>query len=91
VQTAVDRKDPRVSPIYADLSKGFSPSLIVDGTRCLLLSQSVRFYNALGVAGQETTLDIYEGMWHVFQQFPLPESEVSIRKSAAFINWRLNK
>jgi acetyl esterase/lipase len=40
----------------------------------------------LEAAGQETKLDVYEGMWHVFQQVPIPESEVAIRKSAAFIN-----
>ena len=78
--------DPRVSPLYADFSKGFSPALIVDSTKCIFLSTSVRLFQKLEVAGQEAKLDIYEGMWHVFQQVPLPESEVSLGKSAAFIN-----
>jgi epsilon-lactone hydrolase len=54
--------DPRVSPLYADLSKGFSPALIVVGTKEMLLSSSVRFYQALEAAGQSVKLDVYEGM-----------------------------
>ena len=34
-------------------------------------------------------LDIYEGMWRVFQQVPGSESKVAIAKSAAFINKHL--
>jgi acetyl esterase/lipase len=85
----LDLNDPRISPLYADFSKGFSPSLIIDGTKCIFLSTSVRMYQALEQAGQETKLDIYEGMWHAFQLIPVPESEVSIEKSAAFINKHL--
>ena len=58
--------DPRVAPLYADLSKGFSPALIIAGTKEILLSSSVRFYQKLEAAGQSAKLDIYEGMWHVF-------------------------
>ena len=85
----LDLTDPRVSPMYADFSKGFPPSLITDGTKCIFLSTSVRLYQVLEAAGQETKLDVYEGMWHVFQQVPIPESEVAIKKSAAFINKHL--
>jgi acetyl esterase/lipase len=85
----LDLTDPHVSPLYADFSKGFPPSLITEGTKCIFLSTSVRLYQALEAAGQETKLDVYEGMWHVFQQVPIPESEVAIRKSAAFINKHL--
>jgi acetyl esterase/lipase len=85
----LDLTDPRVSPLYADLSKGFSPVLITDGTKCIFLSTSVRLYQALETAGQQVKLDIYEGMWHVFQQNPMPESEVAIKKSAGFIHQHL--
>ena len=83
--------DPRVSPLYADLSKGFSPALIVVGTKELLLSSSVRFYQALEAAGQSVKLDVYEGMWHVFPQYGLPESKVAVEKSAKFINDHLHQ
>ena len=76
--------DPRVSPLYADLSRGFAPTLIVVGTKEMLLSSSVRFYQALEAAGQSVKLDVYEGMWHVFPQYGLPESRVAVEKSAKF-------
>ena len=81
--------DPRVSPLYADFSKGFPPSLITEGTKCIFLSTSVRLYQALEIANQSVKLDMYEGMWHVFQQTPMPESEIAIRKAAEFINSHL--
>ena len=84
-----DLKDPRVSPIYADFRKGFPPSLIQAGTKEILLSAAVRFFQKLEAAGQDTKLDIYEGMWHGFQLHPLPEAEIALRKSAAFINKHL--
>ena len=83
--------DPRVSPLYADLSKGFPPVLIVVGTKELLLSSSVRFYQALEAAGQPVKLDVYEGMWHAFPQYGLPESKVAVEKSAEFINDHLHR
>ena len=87
----LDFKDPRVSPIFADLSKGYSPTLFEAGTKEMPLSNAVRFYQTLEAAGQDTTLDIYEGMWHLFQQHDVPEAEVALSKSAAFINKHLGK
>jgi epsilon-lactone hydrolase len=83
--------DPRVSPLYADLSRGFSPALIVVGTKEMLLSSSVRFYQALEAAGQSVEVDVYEGMWHAFPQYGLPESKVAVDKSAEFINDHLHQ
>ncbi len=85
----LDLTDPRISPLYADFSDGFSPVLIQAGTKEILLSTAVRLYQKLDGAGQDATLDIYEGMWHVFQAYPLPETEVAVSKSAAFINKHL--
>lgn len=83
--------DPRVSPLYGDFSKGFSPALITDGTKCIFLSTSVRLYQSLEAADQEAKLDVYEGMWHVFQTFPSPETEVSLKKISIFLNTHLGK
>lgn len=78
--------DPRVSPLYADFTKGFPPSLIQAGTKEIFLSTAVRLYQKLEAADQETKLDIYEGMWHIFQQHSIPETKVALKKSAEFIN-----
>lgn len=81
----LDLTDPRVSALYADFSKGFSPALITEGTKCIFLSTSVRLFRALEAAGQEARLDVYEGLWHVFQTSPSPETEVSLKKIKAFL------
>ncbi len=81
--------DPHVSPLYADFSKGFAPTMIIEGTKCILLSSSVRFYQALDTAHQPVKLDMYEGLWHVFEQNPMPESSIAIKKAADFINQHL--
>ena len=85
----LDLTDPRVSALYGDFSKGFSPSLITEGTKCMFLSTSVRLFQVLEAAGQETKLDVYEGMWHVFQTSPSPETEVSLKKISAFLHQHL--
>lgn len=86
----LDLTDSRVSPMYADFTDGFSPALIQAGTKEIFLSTAVRLFQTLEAADQDATLDVYEGMWHVFQQFPLPETEVALEKAAAFINAHFN-
>jgi len=85
----IDLDDPRVSPINADFSKGFPSVLIQAGTKEIFLSTAVRLFQKLEAQGQDATLDIYEGMPHVFQQFEIPESKIAIDKSAAFIKKHL--
>jgi len=86
----LDLKDPRVSPLYADFTKGFPPTLIQDSTRTTFLSTSVRLYRKLVAAGAQPVLDLYEGMWHVFQADLVPEAETAVEKSAAFITSRVS-
>jgi acetyl esterase/lipase len=86
----LDLKDPRVSPIYANFTKGFPPTLIQDSTRTIFLSTSVRLYRKLDAAGALPVLDLYEGMWHVFQADLVPEAEVAMAKSATFIAAKLS-
>jgi monoterpene epsilon-lactone hydrolase len=63
-----DRKDPRVSPLYADL-RGFPPALIQVGADETLLDDSVRFAAAAGAADVAVTLEIWPHMihaWHLW-------------------------
>lgn len=64
-----DPKEPLISPLYGDL-KGFPPLLIQVGTREVLLSDSVRLARKARVDGVDVTLDVWEGMWHVWQGNP---------------------
>ncbi len=62
---AMDRRDPRVSPLYADLS-GLPPTLIQIGACETLLEDSTRFAAAAGAANVAVTLEIWPDMIHAF-------------------------
>ncbi|MBC8352834.1 MAG: alpha/beta hydrolase [Planctomycetes bacterium] len=83
-----DQKHPYVSPVYGDYSKGFPPTLIQAGTKEIFLSNAVRHYQALDIAGILVKLDLYEGMWHIFQVFnhDLPESKIARKKVSEFLS-----
>jgi epsilon-lactone hydrolase len=61
----VDRKDPRVSPLYAEL-KGLPPLLIQVGSDETLLDDATRFAEAAGAAEVPVTLEIWPHMIHVW-------------------------
>ncbi len=82
--TGQKMNDPSISPIYADFNRGFPPSYVSSGTRDLFLSHCVRLQRKLIDAGIENQLVVYEGMWHVFQSFRIPEEEDAWRDMAAF-------
>ena len=86
-----DQKHPYVSPVYGDYSKGFPPTLIQAGTKETFLSNAIRHYQVLDQAGIPVKLDLYEGMWHVFQAFPwwLPESRLARQKVGRFLDQNL--
>jgi epsilon-lactone hydrolase len=75
------------SPLFGDFAEGYPPTLIQVGTHELLLSDSVRLYKSLSAAGQAVDLDIYEGMWHVFQFKPIdsPEAQAARRATIEFL------
>jgi len=61
----MDRKDPRVSPLYADL-KGFPPVLIQVGSAETLLDDATRFAAVAGAADVRVTLEIWPHMIHAW-------------------------
>lgn len=82
-----DQKNPYVSPVYGDYSKGFPPTLIQGGTREIFLSNVVRQYQAIASAGGIAVLDLYEGMPHVHQVLipDSPEAAQALARTAAFL------
>ena len=62
---SMDRKDPRLSPLYADL-KGLPPCLIQVGSAETLLDDAVRFAAAAGEADVSVTLEIWPHMIHAW-------------------------
>jgi acetyl esterase/lipase len=88
-----DQKNPYVSPVYGDFSKGFPPTLIQGGTKEIFLSHFVRLYRAIDDAGGVAVLDPYEGMPHVFQPVlpDAPETRACLRKMQAFLKEHLKE
>lgn len=86
-----DQKNPYVSAVYGNFSKGYSPTLIQGGTREILLSEFVRLYQGLDQADIPVKLDIYEGMPHVHQiLYKTPESKIALSKMNEFLKIYLN-
>jgi len=79
-------RDPLVSPVYADLS-GLPPLYIQVGEDEILLSDSTRAAEKVRAAGGEVEIEIWPGMWHVFQAFlqQVPESKKAVKKIGRFV------
>ena len=65
VPASIDRNDPRVSVLFADL-KGLPPLLIQVGSEETLLDDSVRFAAAAGTQRVRVTLEIWPDMIHAW-------------------------
>ena len=80
-----DTASPQASPLFADLS-GLPPALIQVGSREVLLSDSLRLHRALRQAGVESTLDVWDGLWHVWHSLPtMPETMEAFDQLADFL------
>lgn len=80
-----DTADPLASPLLADLS-GLPPCLIQVSTRDILLSDSCRLDAALRQAGVTSTLQVWDGLWHVWQSVPdVPEAQAAMDDLADFL------
>lgn len=78
--------DPRLSPLFADLT-GLPPTYIQVGSDEILLSDAQNLHAQLTKHGVASELDVWEGMWHVWQGagFIVPESRRALRKIARFL------
>jgi acetyl esterase/lipase len=86
-----DRKDPVLSPIFADL-RGMPPSLLVTSTRDLLLSDTATLHRALLHAGDDAQLVVFEALPHAFwYHFNLPETAEALQIMANFFDQRVGR
>ena len=87
----LDRRDPRLSPIYADLS-GLPPMLIQTGGNELFVTEDQQLATKAAEDGVPVTLTIYPGMPHDFALlFPeLRDSVRSLQEIADFANLYMN-
>lgn len=77
-------------PLDQDLS-GLPPMLIQVGDREVLQSDSIHLAERAGAAGNEAVLEIWPGMWHVFQLFTpfLPEANRAVKRIGEFVREKL--
>jgi len=86
-----DRRDPVLSPLFADLH-GMPPSLLVTSTRDLLLSDTAIFHRALLAAGNDAQLVVFEALPHAFwYHFQLPETKEALELMAKFMDERVGR
>ena len=86
-----DRKDPVLSPIFADLH-GMPPTLLVTSTRDLLLSDTATLHRALLHAGDDAQLVVFEALPHAFwYHFQLPETKEALELMAKFFDDKVGK
>ncbi len=77
--------DPRVSPLYADLS-GLSPILVHVGSREAVKGDSLRLVKSAEAGGVQAEVEVWEGMVHGWQLAPqVPEAVGSTQKLGSFL------
>jgi epsilon-lactone hydrolase len=86
-----DRKDPVLSPLFADLH-GWPTSLLVTSTRDLLLSDTTIFHRTLLRAGNDSQLVVFEALPHAFwYHFQLPETKEALELMAKFFDEKVER
>lgn len=86
-----DRKDPVLSPLFADLH-GMPPSLLVTSTRDILLNDTTIFHRALLRAGDDSQLIVFDALPHAFwYHFTLPETKEALELMAKFFDEKVGK
>lgn len=87
VGTDGDLRDPLASPLFADLHD-LPPLLIQVTDREILLDDSRRLEVAVRQAGGHATLQVWPGLFHVWQLFAgkMPESVRALAQAAEFLD-----
>jgi monoterpene epsilon-lactone hydrolase len=85
-----DLRDPRVNPLYADLS-GLGPLYVQAGGAETLVDDARLLESHARKAGLDVRLDVYPGMLHTFQMAAgrAPEADDAIRELAGWVRPRL--
>ncbi len=77
--------DPYASPVYASFHD-FPPVMVHAGSAEILRDDASRIGDRAAEAGIPVSVEIYDGMQHVFQASPyVPEARISLGRLGAFI------
>ena len=79
-------RDPRASPLYANLA-GLPPVLLHVSSTELLLDDSQRMHDTIQAAGGDSTIRVFDGVPHGWQLLDglVPEARTSLSEAASFI------
>jgi monoterpene epsilon-lactone hydrolase len=91
VPRTMDRKNPLISPLFADLH-GFPPMLIQVGSAETLLSDATRLAEAAGSADIDVSLEIWPHMIHAWPVWnaALSDGRLALAHAGAFIRARID-
>jgi acetyl esterase/lipase len=79
-----DLTNPMISPLFGDY-EGFPPTYIQVGNNEILQDDAVMLYKKMLKANVSVKLDMFRGMWHVFQMSPFKTAYEAMDKNAEFI------
>lgn len=81
----LDRKNPRLSPLLAELHD-LPPALVQVGSREVLLDDSLEYAKRANMAGSPVTLEVSQGLWHAFALFVwVSEARVARRRMGQWL------
>lgn len=72
-----DPRLPELSPLFGSFG-GFPPTLIISGSRDLLMSDAIRLNQALLQAEVPSQLQVFEAMSHLMIGEPIPEQQQAV-------------
>jgi acetyl esterase/lipase len=79
--------DPYASPVFASF-KDFPPIMVHAGSLEMLRDDASRLGDRAADAGVPVSVEVYDGMQHVFQANPVPEARISLQRLGQFIRAR---
>lgn len=77
-------KNPMISPLFGNFT-GFPPTYIQVGNNEVLLNDATQLHKNMIKANVSVKLDVFDGMWHVFQMSPFKTAYEAMDKNAEFI------
>lgn len=77
-------KNPMISPLFGNFT-GFPPTYIQVGNNEVLLNDATQLHKNMIKANVSVKLDVFDGMWHVFQMSLFKTAYEAMDKNAEFI------
>lgn len=77
-------EQPMISPLFGDF-KDFPPTYIQVGDNEILLNDATMLHKKMIKANVSVKMDVFRGMWHVFQMSPFKTAYEAMDKNAEFI------